>query len=74
MKRKRKRKKTEKRKRKKEEEDGKKTRKRKKERGKGKERDNVFGVRRKVRKQTLKTKAVGKSFLMRKVEETQSND
>ena len=30
--------------------------------------------RRKVRKETLKTKTVGKSFLMRRVEETKSND
>ena len=33
-----------------------------------------FWGRRKVRKQTLKTKTVGKSFLMRRIEETKSND
>ena len=52
-----------------------------KKQGKGKKEEEkerkgnmFFGGRRKVRKQTLKTKAVGKSFLMRRVEETKCND
>ena len=79
---KRKRKKTRNMKRTKEEEDEKKnTRKRTKGRGKGtrkgredKKREHVFLGRRKVRKQNLKTKTVGKSFLTRSAEEAKSND
>ena len=56
---------------------GKRKRKMEKEQGNGKKEEEkerkgnmFFWGRRKVRKQTLKTKTVGKSFLMRRVEET----
>ena len=73
-----------------EEKEKEKTREKEKEKGRGRWKKNketqkrkrtrkgkgtcFFGGRRKVRKQTLKTKTVGKSFLMRRVEETKSND